>query len=106
MPYKKPSQGSEKFLPLYGSKKKGDQDIFGTGSGSDFISIPMPNEREGFKHPWSKGKGLSGLNGILDFLREHIKVEEIILIGLIILLLDESIEDDFLLIILIYILLF
>lgn len=106
MPYKRPNQGSKKFLPAYGSKKTDNQNIFGTGYDSDFINIPLPNEREGFKHPWSKGKGLSGLNGVLDFLREHIRVEEIILIGLIILLLDESIEDDFLLIILVYILLF
>lgn len=106
MPYKRPYQGSKKFLPAYGPKKTDGQSIFGTGYDGDFLNIPMPNEREGFKHPWSKGKGPSGLSSVLNFLREHIRVEEIILISLIILLLDESIEDDFLLIILIYILLF
>jgi hypothetical protein len=106
MPYKRPNQGSKKFLPAYDSKKTGSKNIFGSDYGGDFISIPMPNEREVFKYPWGKGKGLPGLHGILNFVREHIRLEEIILIGLIILLLDESIEDDFLLIILIYILLF
>lgn len=106
MPYKRPEQGSKKFLPAYGSKKNNSQDIFGSGYGNDFMSIPMPNERESYKYPWGKGKGSNSLNGVLNFLREHIRIEEIILVGLIILLLDESLEDDFLLIILVYILLF
>lgn len=106
MPYKRPNQGAKKFLPSYGPKKTDNESVFSTGYGSDSINIPMPNEREGFKHPLSKGKGLPGVNSILDFIKVHIRVEEIILIGLIILLLDESIEDDFLLIILVYILLF
>ncbi len=110
MPYKRPDQGSKKFLPAYGSKKTDSQDIFGSGYGNgygnDFISIPLPNERESYKYPWGKSNGPNGLNGVLNFLREHIRIEEIILVGLIILLLDESLEDDFLLIILVYILLF
>lgn len=106
MAYKRPNQSTKKYLPAYGAKKTDSQNIFGTGYDGDFLNIPMPNEREGLKNPWGKKKGPHGLGGIVSFLREHIGIEEIILIGLIILLLDESIEDDFLLIILIYILLF
>jgi len=72
----------------------------------DFSDIPLPNERESrFEQP-ATSKFTGRLYNIVNYIRRHIKIEDIILIGLIILLLDESIEDDLLLIILIYILLF
>ena len=82
------------------------QNTYDSGQNGDYINIPMPNESESARPIWSQGKGHSGLSGIAGFIREHIRLEELILIGLIILLLGETIEDDFLLIILIYILLF
>ena len=104
MPYKRANQGSKKFLPANGYKKPDIQGAFDSGYGGDFISIPLPNEREGPRFPW--GNGFPSLNRIVNFLREHITLEEIILVGLIILVLSESVEDELLLIILIYILLF
>lgn len=106
MPYKRANQGAKKFLPSYGYKKPDNHGAQDAGYGGDFISIPLPNEEEGPRFPWSSGTGLPSLNRIIGFLREHITLEEIILIGLIILLLSESLEDELLLIILIYILLF
>ncbi len=72
----------------------------------DFFGIPLPNEKEALPGHAAGKKKAPALAGILDFVRGHIRIEELILIGLIILMLDESIEDDLLLIILIYILLF
>jgi hypothetical protein len=89
MPYRRPTYSTKKYLPSY--------------SGGN---IPMPNEKEGLSGIFGGKLKIPGLPIVTDFLKEHIKLEELILIGLIILLLDESIEDDFLLIILIYILLF
>lgn len=88
MTYKKPQQSTKKFLP------------------PDFINIPMPNEKEASYGYHGGRKKQHGLSSVIGFLRERIKLEELILIGLIIILLDESIEDDLLLIILAYILLF
>ena len=68
-------------------------------------NIPMPNEMESSYGHWIDKK-IPWFNNILEFVREHVKVEELILVGLILLLLEESIEDELLLIMLIYILLF
>ncbi len=72
----------------------------------DFTGIPLPNEREPSSEYVSGSRAFSSISGIVNYIRRHVKIEDIILIGLIILMLDESIEDDLLLIILIYILLF
>lgn len=106
MPYKRPEHGSRKYLPAFSAKKPGYGGSFDTGYSSDFIRIPLPNEKEVPRKGWSTGIELPGLKNILDFLREHIGIEEILLIGLIILLIDESFGDELLLIALIYILLF
>jgi hypothetical protein len=103
MPYRRPVHNTKKYLPPYGGGNA--PNTFEFGYGKDTVSIPMPNVSEGF--PGILGKlRIPGLPAVANFLKEHIKLEELILIGLIILLLDESIEDDFLLIMLIYILLF
>jgi hypothetical protein len=72
----------------------------------DFFGIPLPNEKEADADPALQKRKPFALAGVLDYVRTHIRIEDIILVGLIILMLDESIEDDILLIILIYILLF
>ena len=66
----------------------------------------MPNEKEASYGYFGGKKNPHGIQSIFEFIKKRISIEELILIGLIILLLDESMEDDFLLLILIYILLF
>ena len=75
------------------------------GGGKDLYNIPMPNEMESSNEHWIDKK-LPWYVTVFDFFKEHVKIEELILIGLILLLIEESIEDEFLLIMLIYILLF
>jgi len=69
----------------------------------EIVSIPPPNKMDstpvrGFTHHHSKTPSF------LNFFKGRIKVDEIILLAIIFLLLDEGINDEFLLIILIYIL--
>ncbi|MGI6778564.1 MAG: hypothetical protein ACOX7R_11320 [Acetivibrionales bacterium] len=72
-------------------------------------SIPLPNEEEPIKEI-NETREIEEVQeryrpSLLDFIKKHIHLEEIILLGLIFILLDEGIDDDFLLIMLIYILL-
>ncbi|MCX8129044.1 MAG: hypothetical protein N3I35_02965 [Clostridia bacterium] len=69
--------------------------------------IPLPNEIE-TPPEFSSYAGSMRNSSIINFFKTRIHFEEIILIGLIIILLDEGItgiEDEFLLIILVYLLL-
>lgn len=69
------------------------------------INIPLPNElEEKPEHPSSIHNRHK--SSFLEYLKKRITLEEVILLGLIFLLLDDAIEDEFLLIMLIYILLF
>jgi len=109
MPYRRPPQNTKKFLPPIFPFMAGQprQSFSGGSAGAPrnmLLDIPMPNERENSQY-FADGK-MSGLTPIINFLREHIHIEELILIGLIILLLEESFEDSILLVILIYILFF
>ena len=77
---------------------------------SNAIRIPYPNELE---TPVGKPRkshgvkaGIPDFSSIVNYLKNNITIEEIILVGLIILLLGEEIKDEFLIIMLIYILLF
>jgi hypothetical protein len=107
MPYKKPQQNTKKYFPLFNGIKEGyPENTVDTGYYKDFINIPMPNEKEIGNYNWNKKKKTTGFPAIIEFIKEHVKIEELLLLGLIFLLFDESIEDDFLLIILVYILLF
>jgi hypothetical protein len=107
MPYKRPVHNSKKYTsPFYSPKPSYSMNASGPLPHKDFFGIPLPNEKEIYPGHVAEKKKVQPLAGVLDFVREHIKIEELILIGLIILMLDESIEDDLLLIILIYILLF
>jgi hypothetical protein len=107
MPYKKPVHNSKKyFSPFYSPKPSYSMNTSGPLPHKDFFGIPLPNEKETYHGHIGENKKVPSLGRVLEFIRGHIKIEELILIGLIILMLDESIEDDLLLIILIYILLF
>jgi hypothetical protein len=109
MTYKRPINKFKKYLPrFYNSKPSYSMNSAGSYShyDSDFFGIPLPNEKEiQQKGDFENQKGLS-LSNIIRYIQSHIKIEELILLGLIVLMLDESFEDDLLLIILIYILLF
>lgn len=107
MPYRRPPQNTKKFLSPYSGIKQGNfSNTANAGHYKDYISIPMPNEKETTDYFGNDRKKALGFPAILNFFREHVKIEELILVGLIFLVLDESIEDDFLLIILVYILIF
>lgn len=110
MPYKRPINSSKKYMsPMYNSTPPYSMTTAESPAyqDRDFYGIPLPNEKEGFygSIPESR-KVLNTLSKIIRYVQKHVRVEELILVGLIILMLDESFEDDFLLIILIYILLF
>lgn len=66
--------------------------------------IPLPDEPE---HPdrMERSDPLHALSSIFQFLESRIKLEEILLLGLIFILLAEGIKDDLLLMGLLYILL-
>lgn len=66
-------------------------------------SIPMPDEADE-NTDITPGMRKSGRLSIIDFLKNRIRLEEIIIFGLIFILLQEEVEDELLLILLIYIL--
>lgn len=110
MPYRRPMPGSKKYIsPFYNTYPS--HPLNSTGASlhkeKDFFGIPLPNEVEAFPdYTTEKSTPRNPLYGIIKYIQKNIKIEELLLIGLIILLLDESFEDDLLLIVLIYILLF
>ena len=107
MAYKRPIHNSKKYMPpFYSPNPSYSMNASDFPHQKDFFGIPLPNERESDLGYVGEKRSLPSLSGIIDYIRQHVKIEEIILIGLIILMLDESVEDDLLLIILIYILLF
>lgn len=110
MPYKRPMPGSKKYIsPFYNTYPSHHLNSIGAPmtKEKDFFGIPLPNEIEAFPdHTTEKNIPRNPLSGIIKYIQKNVKIEELLLIGLIILLLDESFEDDLLLIILIYILLF
>lgn len=64
--------------------------------------IPMPNEVDSLPPPPRKALD-KHRPSFLDAFKNRIQLDDIILLGLLFLLLDESLEDDLLLIILVYI---
>ncbi len=109
MPYKRPVQNSKKYLspfyvpnPFYPISKAGSSHH----KENDFFGIPLPNEKEAGPEFTGDRKKLSPLYDVIRYIQKHVKIEELILVGLIVLMFDEAIEDDLLLIILFYILLF
>ena len=67
--------------------------------------IPMPNAPESPDNPLDE-KRKSHPPFLLNFFSKGFGIEEIILIGVILLIIDEGIEDEFLILMLLYILLF
>ena len=67
-------------------------------------NIPLPNEDEETADSEPKPQR-SSRPSILDFFRDRIHLEEIIILGLIFVLMQEEIDDDILLLLLVYILL-
>lgn len=107
MPYKRPIHNSKKYIsPFYSPNPSYSMNATNFFQQKDFFGIPLPNEREAYPEHAGEKRAEPSLSKVINYIRQHVKIEEIILIGLIILMLDESIEDDLLLIILIYILLF
>ncbi len=109
MTYKRPINRIKKYIPrLYNPKPSYSASSAGSYShdDSDFFGIPLPNEKEIRQEGGFETRTGLSLSNIVQYIRRHIKIEELILLGLIVLMLDESFEDDLLLIILIYILLF
>lgn len=69
------------------------------------IRIPLPNEKEAEPDEVRMKPKHRKKSSLLDLFQGHIDMDEIILLGLIVVLLDEGIEDDFLLVMLIFLLL-
>ena len=67
--------------------------------------IPPPNDMEKATESTNR-KSAKGPASILNFFKDRITIEEIIIIGIILLLLFEGIEDEFLILMLVYILIF
>lgn len=107
MPYKKPTLNLKRYMfPFYNPNPPYSMNTAAPGRDGDFLGIPLPNEKEVIPELTAEKRAFPTLSGIVNYIRRHVKIEDMLLVGLIILMLDESIEDDLLLIILIYILLF
>lgn len=111
MPYRRPPQNTKRFLPPllpfnFTPRRPNTSPYHSQGSHKDYLDIPLPNEQEYPAAYAGEKRILPGLSSVVDFVKEHIHIEELILIGLIILLLDESMEDNLLLVLLFYILIF
>lgn len=109
MPYKRPVQSQKKYLspfcvpnPFYSMSSSGPS----RHREKDFFGIPLPNEKEAIPEFAAERRRPSPISDIICYIRRHVKIEDLILVGLIVLMLDEAIDDDLLLIILVYILLF
>lgn len=72
---------------------------------SEIASIPLPNEVELPSGRPAYEKRDFRMPDIFGYLKKRIKLEDIILIGLIFLLIEEGIEDELLLLILVFLLL-
>ena len=107
MPYKRPLYNPKRYIsPFYSPNPPYSMNSTSTLQQKDLSDIPLPNDREVPPKYVGEKRAVPSLSGIMHYIKQHVKIEEIILIGLIILMLEESVEDDLLLIILIYILLF
>lgn len=106
MPYRRPPQSTKKYIFPFNNFRAGSRSMPNVSYQKEYISAPLPNEKEyNSDFLWDMNKSFR-LPDIFGFLKEKIKIEELILIGLIIMLLDSSIIDELLIIFLVYILLF
>lgn len=81
------------------------------GNAKNIKDIPLPNEIDNIRNEKKHNTGFSSKKtttnkrlSFTDFISKRFQTDEIILLGLIFLLLDEKINDDYLLIILTYLL--
>lgn len=72
----------------------------------NYLDIPMPNKLESDTLQPISRKISDSLSSLNRFVKDHVTVEEILLIGIILLLLFDSRDNEILIILLIYILLF
>jgi hypothetical protein len=108
MIYRKQPSGARRY-PQYSSEPSSKRD-YNDDSGLIYSSerledIPLPNEPENTARSENSPSERKGLF-FLDIFKDKIHIEEIILVGLIFFLLNEGIEDELLILLLIYILLF
>lgn len=90
---------------LYPARQIPVADIADSDVIRDIPDIPLPNEAEKSVLPNQDASDTRGFPSI-SLLGKNLFLDDIILFGLIFLLLQERIEDEFLLILLVYILLF
>lgn len=103
--YKRPPRTNRKYLHTdTGTDSKGVATDINTDIIKETVKIPLPTEVEISSDTAENTRG-AHKPSIFNILKGRITIEEIILLGLIVLLLDEGIEDDMILILLIYILL-
>lgn len=81
-----------------------DDDSIVKNTLEEVVHIPPPNELESTTARRFRTKNTRGMPDFLNIFKT-IKLDEIILIGLILVLLDEGIEDEILLVVLVYLLL-
>lgn len=94
-PYKKPGPG------IVEGNTKGMEDIEKETEKIEVEKIPMPNENPiPLKPEPIRNNGPAFLNNFLN----NIHADDIILLGLILILIQEKLEDEFLIIVLIYLL--
>ncbi len=105
MLYRRGPFGSRKFAhPGENSTEKNSINQLKTEQSRELETIPLPNE--GGEPSFEDSRAGKRRNAFfLKNLINRISFEEIIILGLILLLFNESVEDDFLPVILIYILL-
>lgn len=100
---KKPPTNIRFTYPGFKQKSNSNSKVYEESLPLELKNIPLPNldSESPCQNPGRKGH--FGMNP-LHFLQNNIGIEEIILLGAIFLLLEESIEDEILLVILIYLL--
>lgn len=105
MPYRRYPQSNRRYTYGNEEEKKETPDALFTAANSDISAtiddIPLPTDIEEPETITRKFDKPS----LFDFIRDKIHIEEIILIGLILLLISEGIGDDVLIILLVYLLL-
>lgn len=105
MPYKRNLRPIYRRYPYYSyanREKNAEEELLPDGM-KKISEIPLPNEVETPQKSQNPHMYRTGISSILSSLARNIRVEDIILIGLILLILDEGFEDDFLLFMLIFI---
>ena len=108
MLYKKYPYERRKYPNQVAAQRTSASDVSGSNisinTHTETVEIPPPNKLESSSDA-DRFMHSSRSPSIIDFFKDRVKVDELILLGLIVLFLQENVEDDFLMIILVYILL-